>query len=823
MKTINFKKLALSVVCVGLCIVLLLSVLPYAFAVIGEQNTSENTKAVASSDNEDVYVAENFSQLPSDWEQIAASDVANTKLSFHNGEMSVFHDSAAGSFNNYYGAAYKIAMGKNYTDFTFEMTFRMNYWENDSRFIAVMFHTKESNNRLTGYMANYRVKGQNAVSCLTENLAGDKNNSDSIALSDKNLHTLKLEMSGNIVRYYIDNSPIKIASTQRPTDGNEYEWDTAKTDEGHFATHLDDGGFALLVNRSMCAIKSVSIKPYAESVSHGGSTETSVDNGIVNTYYDMSGNVINGPTVVCDVTDAATLDSLSGAVRPSNAILNYAGGNIIGADGEVLGTFDQVYKKIRGKVIPVVRVETQADADAFADYINNTLNILDISVLSSNPALVKSVRTKCPNIRGMIYYDEISSLWNVVATTHSNLATVAILPQRLCTLENVTYIQSRFETVWAVADSYLSADIYQCVNSGAYGVVSPYFRDVYDVLATYSENSVTRTPMNVAHRGCSNLAYENSLSAVRLAIPKGATHLELDGILTKDGKIAISHDDSIAAITNGTGSISNMTLADIQKFDLTLRDAGSVKDAYLYDEKGNAIKEHMPSLDEVLAEIKGTGVILVFEIKTDNLAIVPALKRAIEQFDVADQVVVICFDGTKQVLAAMAKQLPEIPTALLQGLAGGGAWSAETIDEILIDLCSRNAALDKSYTHGGASTQLNRYLRDRGMVGWYWTFADETALDVGEKLGFLGLTNDCAEVYQNRVRFVVGAENSLSSLAVGNKVSVKTVTYGGVESVVQGEVTCCKKSVNGWKVVARYQTEKGYYLYTQIFEVTKTK
>lgn len=822
MKRLNCKKYVLSGVCVFLCIVLFVSVLPVAFAVIDEQKTVANIQTVAENDSEDVYLAEKFSRLPSDWEQIAASDVANTKLSFHNGEMSVFHNNASVSIGQYYGSAYKIATGRTYTDFTFEMTFRMNYWETESRFIGIMFHTRESNGRLTGYMANYRVEGRNAVSCLTETSVGDKENSYGIVLSDKNLHTLKLEMCGNIVRYYIDDSPIQIAATQRPSDGNKYEWDTTKMDEGNFAGHLDDGGFALLVNRSMCAIKSVTIKPYAESFSQGGATVSTTDNNIVNTYYDMCGNIINGPTVVCDVTDAVTLDSLNGSVRPSNAILNYVDGNVTDASGKVLGTFDQVYKKILGKVIPVVRVETQADADAFADYMNNTLNILDISVLSSNPALVKSVRTKCPNIRGMIYYDDISSLWDVVATTHANLATVVVLPQRLCTLENVTYIQSRFETVWAVADSYLTADIYDCVNSGAYGVVSTYFRDVYDILATYSENSITRTAMNVAHRGCSNLAYENSMSAVRLAIEKGATHLELDGILTKDGKIAISHDDSIAALTNGTGSISNMTLADIQKFDLTLRDTGDVKDAYLYDDNGNAIKEHMPSLDEVLAEIKDTGIILVFEIKTDNLAIVPALKKAIDKYDIADQVVVICFDATKQILAAVAEQLPETPAALLQGLAGGEAWSAETIDEILIDLCSRNVALDKSYTHGGASTQLNRYLRDRGMVGWYWTFANESAVDLGEELGFLGLTNDCAEVYENRVRSVVGIQNTRSSLAVGDNISVKAVTYGGVESTVQAEVTYCKKSTNGWKVVARYQTANGCYLYTQIFEVTKT-
>lgn len=68
--------------------------------------------------------------------------------------------------------------------------------------------------------------------------------------------------------------------------------------------------------------------------------------------------MINPPTVVCDVRDGETLSALTGEERPSNAILRFDGeGNVLDGEGQTLGSFSEVYEQLRGKVIPVLKLE----------------------------------------------------------------------------------------------------------------------------------------------------------------------------------------------------------------------------------------------------------------------------------------------------------------------------------------------------------------------------------------------------------------------------------------------------------------------------------
>ena len=47
---------------------------------------------------------------------------------------------------------------------------------------------------------------------------------------------------------------------------------------------------------------------------------------------------------------------------------------------------------------------------------------------------------------------------------------------------------------------------------------------------------------NIAHRGASAYDPENTLRAFERAIAMGATMLELDVYMTRDGHVAVSHD-----------------------------------------------------------------------------------------------------------------------------------------------------------------------------------------------------------------------------------------------------------------------------------------
>lgn len=70
-----------------------------------------------------------------------------------------------------------------------------------------------------------------------------------------------------------------------------------------------------------------------------------------------------------------------------------------------------------------------------------------------------------------------------------------------------------------------------------------------------------------AHRGCLDTHPENTLPAFRQAIHLGAQMIEFDIQLTKDSVLVIMHDETVDRTTNGTGKVSDLTLAEIRRLD----------------------------------------------------------------------------------------------------------------------------------------------------------------------------------------------------------------------------------------------------------------
>ena len=72
---------------------------------------------------------------------------------------------------------------------------------------------------------------------------------------------------------------------------------------------------------------------------------------------------------------------------------------------------------------------------------------------------------------------------------------------------------------------------------------------------------------NVAHRGASGTYPENTLLAFQKALDIGVDEIELDLYMTKDDHLIIMHDSTVDRTTDGTGSISDLTLAEIKALD----------------------------------------------------------------------------------------------------------------------------------------------------------------------------------------------------------------------------------------------------------------
>jgi glycerophosphoryl diester phosphodiesterase len=74
-------------------------------------------------------------------------------------------------------------------------------------------------------------------------------------------------------------------------------------------------------------------------------------------------------------------------------------------------------------------------------------------------------------------------------------------------------------------------------------------------------------PVNLAHRGASFVAPENTMEAFRTAVEAGAGGLELDVHLTRDGHVVVIHDATVDRTTSGTGAVSEMTVDELRRLD----------------------------------------------------------------------------------------------------------------------------------------------------------------------------------------------------------------------------------------------------------------
>jgi len=99
--------------------------------------------------------------------------------------------------------------------------------------------------------------------------------------------------------------------------------------------------------------------------------------------------------------------------------------------------------------------------------------------------------------------------------------------------------------------------------------------------------------VNIAHRGASAYAPENTFSAFDKALSLGVDQVELDVHFSEDGHIVVIHDDNLDRTTNGSGPVSAHSLAQLRSLD-----AGS----WFGPEYGG---ERIPSLGEVLERYKG--------------------------------------------------------------------------------------------------------------------------------------------------------------------------------------------------------------------------
>lgn len=162
--------------------------------------------------------------------------------------------------------------------------------------------------------------------------------------------------------------------------------------------------------------------------------------------------------------------------------------------------------------------------------------------------------------------------------------------------------------------------------------------------------------LNIAHRGASGHAPENTMAAFDKAVEMKADYIELDVQMSKDGHLVVIHDTTVDRTTNGTGRVKDLTLQELKQLD-----AGS----WFAPEYAG---EKIPTLEEVLDRYRGKIGILI-EIKEPSLypgieeKVAKALKERNMHQPNNGKIIVQSFDHES--MQKFHQLLPSIPVGVL--------------------------------------------------------------------------------------------------------------------------------------------------------------
>jgi glycerophosphoryl diester phosphodiesterase len=254
----------------------------------------------------------------------------------------------------------------------------------------------------------------------------------------------------------------------------------------------------------------------------------------------------------------------------------------------------------------------------------------------------------------------------------------------------------------------------------------------------------------VAHRGMVAGFPENTLAAYRQAIVMGFSAIEIDLRATADGHIVVMHDDTVDRTTSGCGEVSKLMLADIRSLD-----AGSHAGPEFADQK-------VPTFEEVLETVRGSGVKLVLDIKPGPLLDHRRIVRLTEQYGAILDVII----GPRSLsdLHDFKRLNPNLRTL---GLVPGEEFTRPDHDAVeefarsgadIIRLWPPWIFTDRDQSPGGETSDLVERMHQLGKP--VWTTADVLYRDINPerprddlaelvRLGVNGILTDVPELLRD--------------------------------------------------------------------------
>jgi len=220
----------------------------------------------------------------------------------------------------------------------------------------------------------------------------------------------------------------------------------------------------------------------------------------------------------------------------------------------------------------------------------------------------------------------------------------------------------------------------------------------------------------IAHRGAAGLAPENTLVAFERGIAEKADAVELDVHLSKDGELVVIHDATLNRTTDGSGNVSDFTLAELRKLDAAAKFTG-----------GPVAPQKLPTFQEVVDLVNGRVPIQIeVKVKSDGTRyqgieqkVIDVLRRA----NMIEKSVIISFYW--DVLQNVKAIEPRLKTGALATTnyfrkVTSAAQAAKEVKAVGADFFG----VEKTYL----TAELLAELRKLGIGGGAWTVDDEAEM-----------------------------------------------------------------------------------------------
>ncbi len=447
---------------------------------------------------------------------------------------------------------------------------------------------------------------------------------------------------------------------------------------------------------------------------------------------------------------------------------------------------------IDNNILPTFYVTSNAEADKVLAAMSR-YGCIDANAISPSTSVLNYIRGSNDYIRTGL--DLTSSLnktsltsqeaHNIRVQVRSAPATFCVINTYSATTQVISELQELGLAVWVKVDSAASTnnfniEVMKAVTGGANGVISASAPQVTSLINTHlEEDSLTRTPIVVGHRGNPTQAPENSISGFWAAYHNGADVFELDVEITSDGQIIVMHDNTINRTTNytGTKTVNQMTLAEIKSYNILAND-------------GTVSNEKVPTLIEVCEEFQDTDIRIFVEFKGSNSSNVPATCKILEQYGYGHKVDVISFSAnfikqTNTEFPGMSTAYLYVPT-LVNGHTKENAMTSFLNN--IHETQKINSALSPACTivYGG---HFNQIATDRGMTVWPWTYSGSYSNNIGFFSGSSSVTTDQVEWFKDMIKSMYAED---FSLVVGGEYaggSATIVEYDGDETLLKARDT----------------------------------